>query len=79
MILKKGKQKMKNVSEIKDPVLREKVNSIVSNPSGNVTVELTEQDMEALAGAGWIPDISAALGNKGKFCTLTKECQACCN
>jgi hypothetical protein len=70
---------MNDFSEIKDPVLREKVQTIMSNPSGDVSVELTEQDMEALAGAGWYADLSASLGNKGKYCTLTKECQACCS
>lgn len=70
---------MRDLSEIKDPVLREKVSTLMKNPSGSVAVELTEQDMETLAGAGWYADLSASLGNKGKFCTLTKECQACCN
>lgn len=70
---------MRDLAEIKDPVLREKVNTLMTNPSGNVSVELTEQDMEALAGAGWYADMSASLGNKGSYCTLTKECQACCN
>ena len=65
---------MNDFSEIKDPVLREKDQTIMSNPSGDVSVELTEQDMEALAGAGWYADLSASLG-----CTLTKECQNCCN
>ena len=70
---------MNDFPEIKDPVLREKVQTIMSNPSGDVSVELTEQDMEALAGAGWYADFSASLGNQGRFCTLTKECQNCCN
>lgn len=67
------------LSDIKDPVLRAKVHSIMENPSGNAAAELTAQDMDALAGAGWIADLSASLGNKGSFCTITKECQACCN
>lgn len=70
---------MKDLSAIKDPVLREKVNALMTNPSGDVAAELTEQDMEALSGAGWLADLSASLGNKGKYCTLTKECQPCCN
>ncbi|SFL42827.1 Lantibiotic alpha [Lachnospiraceae bacterium KH1T2] len=69
---------MENLSNIKDPVLRAKVELIMNDPSGNVSVELSEQDMEALAGAGK-KSISAALGNKGHICTITKECQACCN
>lgn len=76
---RKEERKMKNIDEIKDPVLRAKVNMIMENPSGSVAVELTEQDMEVLSGAGWWSDFSASLGNKGKHCTLTKECQACCN
>lgn len=60
-------------------MLREKVSTIMENPSGNVAVELSEQDMEQLAGAGWYADLSASLGNKGKYCTVTKECQSCCN
>lgn len=73
---------MNYIDEIKDPVLRAKVSAIMENPSGSVAVELTEQDMEALSGAGvkeWWAGVSASLGNKGSFCTLTKECQACCN
>lgn len=70
---------MSDLSKIKDPVLRGKVETIMSNPSGEVSVELTEQDMESLAGAGWLSNLSANLGNKGKYCTITKECQACCN
>lgn len=68
----------KDLSMIKDPVLRAKVGAIMNDESGSVAIELTEQDMEALAGAGWL-NISARLGNKGRFCTITKECMACCN
>ncbi len=70
---------MGELSQIKDPVLRKKLDILMNDPNGSVSVELTEQDMEALAGAGWYADASAALGNKGSYCTLTKECQACCN
>ena len=69
---------MANVKDIKDPVLRQKM-EILTDPKASVSIELTEQEMEALAGAGWYADLSASLGNRGSYCTITKECQACCN
>ncbi|SEL83110.1 Lantibiotic alpha [Butyrivibrio sp. ob235] len=69
---------MGDLNAIKDPVLRQKM-EILTDPNANVSIELTEQDMQALAGAGWYSEMSAALGNRGSYCTLTKECQACCN
>ena len=65
---------------IKDPVLKAKLEKIEADPSGNAIAELTEQDLNALAGAGvTAAGLSAFLGNKGRFCTLTKECQPMCN
>lgn len=40
--------------------------------------EIKEQDLTAEAGGAWW-NISKNLGNQGKICTLTKECQANCN
>ncbi|PRR83239.1 plantaricin C family lantibiotic [Clostridium vincentii] len=64
---------------LKDPVLRAKIKNIAENPSGDAIAELNEQDLNSLAGAGIYSAISAYLGNKGAFCTITKECQANCN
>ena len=67
-------------NDIKDPVLKEKLNKIEADPSGNAVEELTEQDLNTLAGAGIAAaGLSSFLGNKGKYCTLTKECQPMCN
>ena len=65
---------------IKDPVLKAKIKNIQANPSGDAIAELTEQDLNALAGAGvTAAGLSSYLGNKGKYCTITKECQNNCN
>lgn len=40
--------------------------------------EIKEQDLTTEAGGAWW-NVSKNLGNKGKICTLTKECQANCN
>ena len=64
---------------IKDPVLREKAKNLAENPSGDALRELSEQDLTALAGAGWWSDFSAYLGNKGAHCTVTVECMPNCN
>ena len=41
--------------------------------------ELSEQDMAGVTAAGAIGfGLSRWLGNKGRFCTLTKECQQIC-
>ena len=59
----------------------------MDNPCGNVLEEISEQDMDLQVG-GTLPTVTVSLcgfvvskpfGNKGRFCTLTKECQACCN
>ncbi|MTD41828.1 plantaricin C family lantibiotic [Erwinia sp. CPCC 100877] len=39
--------------------------------------EIHDQEAEHKAGGAWW-EISKNLGNKGRFCTLTKECQANC-
>lgn len=67
---------------LKDPVLRKKIANIAENPSGDAIAELDEQDLNTLAGGiseYEIILVSMLLGNKGKYCTLTKECQPCCN
>lgn len=70
----------KDIETLKDPVLRAKIEGVMDNPSGDTVGELTEQDINTLAGAGIINDtLSKALGNQGRVCTLTKECQANCN
>lgn len=69
----------KDLATLKDPVLRNKVEAILENPSGDAASELTQQDIENMSGAGIWSDFSASLGNKGAVCTLTKECQAMCN
>lgn len=51
------------------------VNEIKENPAGDVVEELEGQDLNVAGGAS----LSKSLGNKGKYCTLTKECMAFCN
>ncbi|MBB1254255.1 plantaricin C family lantibiotic [Streptomyces alkaliterrae] len=44
--------------------------------------EISEQDLDGVAhGAGGVNAFSFSdkLGNDGKWCTLTKECQRSCN
>ncbi|GKX68941.1 plantaricin C family lantibiotic [Inconstantimicrobium mannanitabidum] len=69
---------MSEIEVLKDPVLKAKVQNLIDNPSGDALAELTEQDMNTLAAAGWYDDLSNWLGNKGKFCTLSKECHVGC-
>lgn len=64
----------------KNPVYREKVQgNLPENPAGDVLKELDEFDMAAIAGGCAWYDISCQLGNQGRFCTLTVECQRNCN
>ncbi len=64
---------------LKDPVLRKKIANIAENPCGDAIAELDEQDLNTLAGAGILAAVSSYLGNKGRYCTITKECQPNCN
>ncbi|MBY8914203.1 plantaricin C family lantibiotic [Bacillus sp. YC2] len=61
----------------KNPALR--MNSQVVNPAGDLMEELSDNEMEMLAGGCAWYDISCKLGNKGAWCTLTVECQSSCN
>ncbi|WP_206425350.1 plantaricin C family lantibiotic [Staphylospora marina] len=64
----------------KDPVFRlQSEGSMMEHPSGNVMEELREQDLLSVAGGCDWWNISCHLGNTGRFCTLTKECQPNCN
>lgn len=67
---------MGEVEVLKDPVLKVKAQQPVNNPSGDAADELEEQDMNTVTGAGG--GFSAFLGNKGKYCTITKECMPIC-
>ncbi|WP_371817655.1 plantaricin C family lantibiotic [Amphibacillus sp. MSJ-3] len=51
----------------------------VESPVGNVIDELSDSEMEMIAGACKWYNISCRLGNKGGWCTLTVECQRSCN
>ncbi|WP_136312916.1 plantaricin C family lantibiotic [Actinomyces procaprae] len=48
-----------------------------STAKNDLLDEITEQDyITANGGVSWL---SRKLGNRGFFCTLTKECQSMCN
>ncbi|MFC0493286.1 Uncharacterised protein [Listeria grayi] len=40
--------------------------------------EVEEQEIGEESGGAWW-NVSKNLGNKGRICTLTKECQSMCN
>ncbi|GLI86537.1 hypothetical protein ANABIO32_43520 [Rossellomorea marisflavi] len=73
------------VKSWKDPLAR---GGEVSHPSGDVFRELKEEEMYKLSGGTYETQdltlpidvclISRVVGNKGWFCTITKECQANC-
>ncbi len=71
----------KTANAIEDPELKSRFTNYVENPCSDTLKEVMELDMMQ-AGAGEtasVYGISAWLGNKGNYCTLTKECQANCN
>ena len=50
----------------------------VEQEENNVLLqEINDQQMENEKGGAWW-EVSKNLGNQGRFCTLTKECQANC-
>lgn len=67
---------MSDIEDLKDPILKSKAKNYIDNPSGDTLKELTDQDMNVLAAAGG--GLSNWLGNKGKYCTITKECMLIC-
>lgn len=70
---------------MKNPVLRHKLGQVEENPAGNVLEEVAQQELSAAGSAAvtgiksWWNGISEALGNKGRYCTLTVECMPMCN
>ncbi len=64
------------MTTMKNPVLRNKLNQVDSNPAGNIMEEISQQEMIEVAAGG---SLSSFLGNKGKYCTLTVECMPSCN
>jgi len=67
---------MENVMMLKNPILRNSLNTELDNPAGNILQEIEEIDMHDVSGGTFI---SCFLGNKGKYCTLTVECMPSCN
>lgn len=65
--------------QIEDPKLREKFGAFIDNPNGDTLKEVMDMDVAGAGAEGRLFGLSAYLGNKGRFCTLTKECQANCN
>ncbi|CAI8703095.1 mersacidin/lichenicidin family type 2 lantibiotic [Bacillus pseudomycoides] len=69
----------KVVEAWKNPVLRSKNEDAPNHPAG----EVDSNEIKALFGAGEgdvTPEgLSSWLGNKGGYCTLTKECMSSCN
>ncbi len=69
---------MSNIEAWKNPVAR--LNSEVSmlSPVGDLMEELSDDEMQMLAGACAWYNISCHLGNQGKICTVTVECIRSC-
>lgn len=67
---------MKQIKMLQNPVLRFMDSGKINNPAGNVAEEISLQELGDQAG-GWFD--SPALGNQGKYCTVTKECMFICN
>ncbi|GIN69389.1 MULTISPECIES: plantaricin C family lantibiotic [Bacillus] len=67
---------MSKIEAWKNPVAR--MNSQIVSPAGDLMDELSDSEMEMLAGGCEWYNISCKLGNKGQWCTLTKECQRSC-
>ncbi|MCB2356540.1 plantaricin C family lantibiotic [Clostridium estertheticum] len=74
---------------IKNPIMRTKLHQIEEFPCGDLFEEINENSMtmDAVNGGGWVSTIlqgtvgclaSYALGNQGKICTWSVECQNNC-
>ncbi|WP_280771571.1 plantaricin C family lantibiotic [Salipaludibacillus daqingensis] len=63
----------------KNPENRAVENVQVANPAGDVMDELSDQESDMVVGGCRWYNISCRLGNDGRFCTLTVECQRNCN
>lgn len=77
---------MSKTNFLKNPVLRNKVQCELVDPCSNVLEEIKEhEECSIAAGTGTMPTCtywynvtSVVLGNKGKVCTATVECQNNC-
>ncbi|SEL83142.1 hypothetical protein SAMN04487770_11864 [Butyrivibrio sp. ob235] len=70
---------MASIEKISDPDLRGKLDMLLSDLSGTIYGELSEQDMEALSGAGWQDSPSPMFGHGGwNQISCTKDCNAHC-
>ena len=67
---------MSDSKVLKDPILGSLQEEKINNPSGSVNEEIRLQEVEDDIAGGYD---SAALGNKGRKCSLTVECQELCN
>lgn len=68
---------MNNVNMLKNPVLRNKSSNNEKNPAGDLLIEVSEQDFSLYAGKSGYDSVK--LGNSGKSCSLSRECQRICN
>lgn len=57
---------------------KEKVEKLQKTEQETLLKEIEEQEMNGEVGGAWW-NISKNLGNQGRFCTITKECQGNCN
>lgn len=78
----------------KNPILRKKIGGSKNNFSGDIYEEISQNNeivdaiTEEVSGGGWVTTFvqgtvgclaSWVLGNPGKICTWTVECQGNCN
>lgn len=78
---------MNKTNFLKSPVIRSKVQCELADPCSNVLEEIKEHEECSIAGGTMLTTkgyhdgyiiASALLGNKGKVCTATVECQNNC-
>jgi len=64
----------------RDPVMQNKVLNTVNSNTNNILDEISEIEENIQGGCSTNTfTLSDYLGNKGGWCTLTKECQPNCN
>ncbi|WP_026528986.1 hypothetical protein [Butyrivibrio sp. VCD2006] len=71
---------MASFEKIIDPEIRSKLDMVMKAQEESVFAELTEQDMEALSGAGWYGNLEHFFGHRDlRYISCTRDCNAHCN